>query len=62
VTERFGRRDMGHLDIRITIDDSKVYTKPWTVTIGAELSTDGDLLESVCSENEQGHPAPSLAL
>jgi hypothetical protein len=62
VTERFGRRDMGHQDIRITIDDSKVCTKPWTVTIGAELSPDGDLLESVCSENEKGHPAPSLAV
>ncbi len=53
VIERFQRRDMRHLDVRITIDDPKAYTKPWTVTIPAELFPDGDLLEAVCNENEK---------
>ena len=53
MTERFRRRDFGHLEIRITFDDPKAYTKPWTVTIGPELYLGGDLLESVCNENEK---------
>ncbi len=53
VTERFHRRDIGHMDIQITIDDLKAYTKPWSVTIDPELLLDGDLLESVCNENEK---------
>ena len=53
VTERFHRRDIGHMDIQITIDDPKAYTKPWSVTIDPELLLDGDLLESVCNENEK---------
>ena len=30
LVERFRRRDVGHLDIEITIDDPKAYTKPLT--------------------------------
>jgi hypothetical protein len=52
VTERFRRRDFGHLEIQTTIDDPKAFTKPWTVTEAAELLTNTELIESVC-ENEQ---------
>ena len=54
VTERFRRRDFGHLDIQLTIDDPKAYTKPWTVNL-LPLHFDGDneLLEDVCNENEK---------
>ena len=31
VTERFRRRDFGHMELEITIDDPMAYTKPWTV-------------------------------
>jgi hypothetical protein len=41
------------MDIEITIDDSKAYTGPWTVTIPAELLSDSELLEFVCNENEK---------
>jgi hypothetical protein len=53
VTERFRRRNFGRMDIQITIDDPKAYTKPWTVTTNPELYLGGDLLESVCNENEK---------
>ena len=33
VTERFRRRDFGHMDVEMTIDDPKAYTRPWTVTL-----------------------------
>ena len=32
LTERFTRRDVGHMDVQFTIDDPKAYTEPWTVS------------------------------
>jgi hypothetical protein len=52
VTERFRRRDFGHMDITITIDDPKAYTRPWSANAKFELVPDAELLESVC-ENEK---------
>jgi len=56
ITERFQRRDYGHLTVRMTIDDPQAYTKPWTATISMHLVTTGDLLEYVCNENEKDAP------
>jgi hypothetical protein len=53
VTERFRRRDFGHLEIQATIDDPKAYTKPWTITQPLVLLPDTDLIENVCAENER---------
>ena len=53
MTERFHRRDIGHLDVQFTFDDPKAYTKSWTVKFDPVLFLDGDLLESVCNENEK---------
>ncbi len=53
ITERFRRHDYGHMDIQITIDDPKAYTKPWTITENPSLLVDTDLLESVCEENNK---------
>ena len=55
VTERFTRRDFGHMSIQITIDDPQAYTKPWTVTIPKELMADTELIEWMC-ENEKDLP------
>lgn len=57
VTERFQRKDVGHMDLVITIDDPKAYTKPWTVTEPFKLLPDTELLEYVCNENNKdlGH-------
>jgi hypothetical protein len=55
--ERFRRPDYGHLEIEVTIDDPKAYTKPWTVTVHQRILLDTDLIEFVCQENERdsGH-------
>ena len=53
VIERFRRRDAGHLEIEVTIDDPKAYTKPITYTQKQTLLPDEDLLEYFCSENEK---------
>jgi hypothetical protein len=53
VTERFRRRDFGRMEIDITIDDRKAYTRPWTVTLPLSLYPDTDLLEYICNENNK---------
>jgi len=52
VTERFTRRDIGHMDIDITIDDPKAYMKPWRAKVPVNLLADSDLIETFC-ENER---------
>ena len=50
-TERYRRRDFGHLDIEVTLSDPAVYARPWTVALRAELTADTELLEYVCNES-----------
>ena len=52
VTERFRRRDFGHMEFEITIDDPKAYTKPWTASVRFALFPQDELMEWVC-ENEK---------
>jgi hypothetical protein len=56
IIERFRRPDFGHLEIEVTIDDPKAYTKPWTVTVYQRLMLDTDLIEFVCQENDKDGP------
>ncbi|MSV34251.1 MAG: hypothetical protein EXQ47_01460 [Bryobacterales bacterium] len=53
VQERFHRRDFGHMDLSLTIDDPKMYTKPFTIKVTEVLLPDSDILETVCNENEK---------
>ena len=55
LTERYRRRDVGHMDLQVTFDDPKDYTRPWTLLLEYELIPDGDLIEYVC-ENERDTP------
>lgn len=57
VIEKYRRKDFGHMDVEITIDDLKAYTKPWTVHENPELQPDTELLEYICEENNRdvGH-------
>jgi hypothetical protein len=52
LTERFHRRDFGHIDLQITVDDPKAYMKPWTVNLQLTVA-DTELIEYVCDENEK---------
>ena len=53
VTERYTRKDFGHMQIQITFTDPKAYTRPWTISLDAELMADTELLENVCNENDK---------
>ena len=53
VTERFRRPTFGTLEIKVTVNDPKAYTRPWTVTLKERAVLDTDLLDEICLENEQ---------
>jgi hypothetical protein len=53
VTERFHRRDFGHMDVEMTFDDPKMYTQPFTIKVPHDLLPDSDILEMFCNENER---------
>jgi len=55
ITERLHRRDFGHMDFQMTIDDPKVFTKPFTIKMERLLAPDTEILEDVC-ENERDAP------
>lgn len=57
MTERFRRVNYGRLEIDLTIDDAKVYAKPWTVTLAQRIVLDTELMDYHCNDNEKaaGH-------
>src|SRR5438128_8537121 len=55
ITERFRRRNFGHMDFEMTLDDPKVFTRPITVKRERLLAPDTELLEDVC-DNERDAP------
>jgi hypothetical protein len=53
ITERYRRRDVGHMDFEITLDDPKYYTRPFGFKTTLLLLPDTDVLEYVCTENQK---------
>lgn len=53
VLERYHRRDFGHMDLAVTIDDPKYYTRPYTFRTQLNLIPYSDVLEYVCTEDEK---------
>jgi hypothetical protein len=51
--ERYRRRDFGHMDLEMTVDDPKAFTRPWTMSVELLFDADTDLIEYVCNENEK---------
>jgi hypothetical protein len=49
--ERYHRKDLGHMDIDVTIDDPGAYTKPFTVHGHSALLVNTEIMEYLCSEN-----------
>jgi hypothetical protein len=55
LTERFRRRDFGHLELEVTFDDPKTFKKPFTLKTEKTLVVDTELLEDIC-DNERSNP------
>jgi hypothetical protein len=53
VREEIRRPDFGHMEIKITVDDPKAYTKPWSVTLKQRYVVDVELIDEICLENER---------
>jgi hypothetical protein len=53
ITERFRRRDFGHMDLEMTFDDPTYYTRPFGFKTTLTMIPDSDILEYVCTENEK---------
>jgi hypothetical protein len=51
--ERFHRVNYGRLEIEVTIDDPKAYTKPWTIKLNQLIQLDTELLDYYCLDNEK---------
>ena len=55
MTERLRRPNYGTLEIEITVDDPKVYTRPWTVRMDQIIELDTELIDEFCLENEKSY-------
>ena len=55
MTERIRRPNFGTLEIELTIDDPKNYTKPFTVKLTQDLEPDTELVDEFCLENEKSY-------
>jgi hypothetical protein len=53
IRERIRRPDFGHLEIEVTVDDPKAYTRPWTVTLRQQFAPDTELIDEICAEGER---------
>ena len=53
ITERYRRRDVGHIDLEMTFDDPKYYTRPFGFKTTLNLLPDSQVLEYVCMENQK---------
>jgi hypothetical protein len=53
MTERITRPNYGTLNIVITVNDPKAYTKPWTVDMNMKIMIDTQMIEEFCLENEK---------
>ena len=53
MTERIRRPDYGTLEVQITIDDPKAYTRPWAIEISQQITLDTELIDEICLENEK---------
>ncbi len=53
LTERMRRPNYGRMEIEITVDDAKAYTKPWTITFVQTIALNTELLDYYCAENEK---------
>lgn len=51
ITERYRRRDFGHMDLELSFDDPTYYTRPFGFKTTLTLQPDTDVLEYVCTEN-----------
>jgi hypothetical protein len=58
MTEKFRRPNYGTLEIELTVNDPKAYTRPWTIPLKQSLTLNTELLDYICLEKREGRLAP----
>ena len=53
IIERYHRRELGHLDVEITIDDPGAYTRSWKIRRSLQLAPNEEIQEYICNENHR---------
>ena len=53
IIERIRRPTYGKVEIDITIEDPKAYSKPFTVRVNQQIAPDEEIIEFICNENQQ---------
>ena len=53
VTERIRRPDFGSLDVDVTVNDAKVFTRPWTVALHMRSLVDTEMIDFICQDNNK---------
>jgi hypothetical protein len=51
LTERIRRPTWGHIEVQVTVNDPKVFTKPWTITFNLRPLVDTEMLDFMCQQN-----------
>jgi hypothetical protein len=51
MTERYRRRDFGHMQVEVTFTDPGAFAKPWSFTADMELAADTEMLEAICEKS-----------
>ena len=53
LTARIRRPNAGTLEVQVTVDDPKAYTRPWTVAMPQQITLDTESIDEICLENEK---------
>jgi hypothetical protein len=53
IVERFRRLNYGTMEIEVTVEDAKAYTRPWTIKLTHKIVLDTELIDYICTENEK---------
>ena len=48
MTERLRRPNYGSLEVEITVNDPKAYTRPWNVSMKQGIMLDTELIDEIC--------------
>ena len=62
IEERFHRRDFGHMEMQVTLEDPNTLTRPVTVKFMELLIPNSDILENFCAEGERDRAHMPVAI
>jgi len=54
--ERIRRPNYGRLEVQVTVNDPKAYTRPWSAMRYLRIALDTELIEDICNENNKNLP------